>query len=172
MTVKVKTQYMSSFQFPQHCVACGGKPCPGTKEVSSSKSSGHSTTTLKLKFPLCEECQLVSKNSWLATLILVLGTLLGIGLIILGLMTYGLVGMYIGLGLLTLVILVLAWLSNLINQRGMTPEQRERRKIARRSVKISGFKAPGVFTKGWVTFKFDNATFANEFCAMNMGEIL
>ena len=32
MAIKVKTQYLSSFHIPPHCVACGDTPGSGTKD--------------------------------------------------------------------------------------------------------------------------------------------
>lgn len=177
MAIKVKTQYLSSFNMPPYCVACGNSPGAGTKKVSASKSTGNTRTTLTLELPLCQECYQVSKTSWFAKLILCMGVLMSLGLGIVvayyaSLMTSFYVGMLLGGVVLLVAIFLAAWLSNLISQMGMIPEQRERRRLVGRSVRISGFKAPGVFGKGWVSFKFENPTFASEFCRMNLGEIV
>jgi hypothetical protein len=67
--------------------------------------------------------------------------------------------------------LLAAWLSDLLSQTGMMPEQRRRRRLARHSVRIYGFNTPGKFNRGWVAFSFENPTFATEFCRVNAGQM-
>ena len=177
MAIKVKTQYLGHFNMPRHCVACGGAPGLKTKTASASKSdwSGKRTTSLRLEFPLCQECAEVGKDTRFAIAIRLLGVLVSVPLCLL----FTFMGSSIGQGAAVLggvvlslaVFLVAVWVSSLVNTRGMTPEQRERRRLVNRSVKIAGFRAPGLFSKGWILFKFENDAFGNEFSALNMGDI-
>ncbi len=181
MVSKVKTPYFSSFNIPKSCVACGGTPGVDTTwKVSGSKSSwsGKQTTTMSLEFPLCDQCYAVSRNASLARVVSVVGIVIGFGfcLVMAGLVGSGAfdnaaVGVGIGVTLFLGLAVLVRWMTNWINQRDLTPEQRERRRLVQRSAKITGFKAPGlIFDKqGWVLFSFENASFAAQFSGMNSG---
>ena len=180
MAARVKTHYFSNFNTPRSCVVCGNPPGQGmTWKVSGSKSnwSGKQTTTLSLEFPLCEECHAVSQNRPLAKLLSVLGVLMGIAicLVMAGVVGSGafensILGVAIGVALLVGLAIVVRSLSNTVNQRDLTPEQRKRRGLVHRCVRVSGFKTPGLFDKqGWIVFNYENPSFAAEFSTMNLG---
>jgi len=174
MTVKVKTEYMSSFTIPHMRVACGGVPGSKTKRVSGSASSGRKKyTTLTLDFPLCEECAAVRGSRWYAVLFAVAGVLVSL---VLGVVAGNLVAQRLTTGLAVLAAIVVIavaiyltiWLANKIAQSGMTAEQRKRRKAVRRSVRMA-VSTPGVFGKGSIRFTFANPAFATKFAALNGG---
>jgi hypothetical protein len=182
MTTKVKTPYASTFSMPRACVVCGDPPVPGlTWKVSGAKSnwSGKQTTTLTLEFPLCQACHDVSREKSGAKWIRALGVLVAIvfclvmaGVVGSGTFEEPILPVVIGLGLLLALGLTVQWLSNQVNVRDLTPEQRERRRRVQRCAKISGFKAPGlIFDKqGWILFNFENASFAAAFSGLNAGQ--
>ena len=183
MAIKVKTLYYSNFNIPHSCVVCGNPP--GQKmnwKISGSKSnwSGKQTTTLSLEFPLCQECYTASRSKGLAKFLTVMGVLVGI---IICMITAGLVGssavensflgVFIGVALIIALAFLVRWLSDTINQKDFTPEQRERRKRIKRCAKISSFKSPSLFDKeGSIVFEFENPAFARDFSTMNLGELL
>src|SRR5512136_1375038 len=82
MAMKVKTLYLSNFNIPHSCVACGAPPGIGTTwKMQGTKSdwSGKHTTGLTLNLPLCQECYDVNQNKGSAKFIIVLGILLSLG---------------------------------------------------------------------------------------------
>ena len=176
MSVKVRTQFMSSFNIPHQCVACGGPPGSKTKKVSGSASSGRKKyITLTLDFPLCEECAAVRGSRWYAVLFAVAGVLVSL---FLGVVAGNLASQRLTTGLTVLAAIVViavsiyltTWLANRIAQSGMTAEQRKRRKALRRSVRMS-VSTPGIFGKGAIRFAFENPAFATEFAALNGGTV-
>ena len=155
MAIKIRTAYMSSFNMPHFCAACSNPSSPGAySKVKKSKSSGSSVTSLTVEFLLCQECYDVSKDKRIAKVVSWLGLLLALGACLIGgafasdLVDNPTLGIGIGAVLLIAVIFLTSWLSNLINQQGMTPEQRQRRHQTKDCVKISSFKEPGGLFSG------------------------
>ena len=183
MAVKVKTPYWGNFNLPRMCAVCGSPPGIDTKwKISGAKSnwSGKQTTTLKLDVPLCQACYVASQNTRLAKVVTFGGIVMGVMmcLVTAGLMgsdTFGDPFVAIGLGVLGIALFVggSVWLSNFINTRDFTPEQRKRRGLVKNCAKITSFKAPGLFDKqGWIQFQFQNPAFANEFSRLNGGQLV
>jgi hypothetical protein len=177
MTVKVKTEYVSSFTIPRQCVACGGTPGLKTKKVSGSTQSGRKKyTTLTLQLPLCDECSTVKGKPWYAVLLAVVGIPVSL---VLGVAAGALAGQQLTTGLAAVVAIAVACvaiyitmqLSNMIAQTGMTPEQRNRRRVVRRAVRMS-VSTPGLLGKGSILFRFENPAFATEFSQLNGGRIV
>jgi len=166
MSIKVKTQYLSSFNMPPYCVACGNSP---GKKVSASKSdwTGKRTTTLNINFPLCQQCAEIEKRRpWFVTVAAAGAVLIPIGLCLVVSFTGEHSSFLNGVIVWFATALPLSLLSLLLRAISMSPEQRK----VHRSVRIERFYTGGVFGKGWVSFRFENPTFANEFCRMNLGE--
>lgn len=183
MSIKVKTLYYNSFNMPQTCVVCGHGSEPGMSwKVSNSKSnwSGKRTTTLSLEFPLCPECYTVSREKGGAKFLKVVGILVAI---MLCLTTAGLVasdtienpflGWGIGIAVTFAAVFGINRLADSINQKGLTPEQRELRKRVKRSIRIKSFNAPKLFDKsgGSILFEFENQAFASAFSTLNLGQL-
>jgi hypothetical protein len=180
MSVKVKTQYLRSFNMPLTCVACGDPPAPEAKwKVSGTKTeqkwSSTEYKTLSLEFPLCQECQTASRNSWPGRIVSWLGipiagviALFGIAMLASGNATPLIcLSSFFGLGI---AVVGARELGNLISQRGMSPEQRERRKLVKNCARIKRFG------KTWrehphVLFEFENTEFAKDFATMNAGTV-
>ena len=181
ITMKVKTLYLSDFNIPHSCVACGAPPGIGTTlkmQVTKSDWSGKHTTGLSLNLPLCQECYDVNQSKGSAKFIMVLGILLSLGTCGLGarlansFTDNSLLALGIGLVLFIAVIYLFIFLANQASQRGFTAEQRERRKRVRRCARIAGFKQPGTFDKtGWIQFEFENPAYAGEFSQLNLGNL-
>jgi hypothetical protein len=182
MALKVTTPYNSQFLMPARCAACGSSPAPGlTWKVSGSKSnwSGKRTTTLSLEVPLCQECHDVSTSKGWARFVQVIGVLLAIltcivmaALVGSGVEKNTVVGLLAGLAGFVLVGWLTVWLAKVINERGFTPEQRERRRKVLKAARIISFKQPGMLDRaGKIVFRFENQAFASEFSGLNGGQV-
>jgi quinol-cytochrome oxidoreductase complex cytochrome b subunit len=180
MAIKVKTPYVSNFLIPHSCVVCSDTPGLEMKwKIQGAKSnwSGKQTTTLSLEFPICKECYTVSRNNGLAKFVTVMGVLIPIIICLLIPWLFPHenqdLGAIIGVSAMIAVVVLAIWLTNWINKKGFTPEQRERRKRVNRCAKISSFTAPNRFNKmGSILFEFENPTYAQAFATMNFSELL
>ena len=181
MTSKVKTFYFTNFNMPTTCVACGEAAQPGLQwKVTGSKSdwSGKHTTSLVLEFPICEACDLVSRSRRGAKAVTWIGALISLGLCLFGGIMAGSISgnTFLGLGIGFLIAILAAlsftWMAEKINQKGLTVEQRARRKRLLRCARIITFKAPGMFDKtGSVVFQFELLPFALAFSNLNQGKL-
>jgi hypothetical protein len=82
-------------------------------------------------------------------------------------------GIFIGLVVIIAFGFLTSWLTNTVNQRGFTPEQRDRRKAVKKCAKITSFNAPRLFDKtGQIIFQFENEHFATEFATMNLVQLV
>jgi hypothetical protein len=157
-------------------------PQPGLQyKVSGSKSdwTGKHTTSLTLNFPICAECEQVSREKGGVKAVTWIGALFALGLCLLATIMGGSINnnTFLGLGIGVVVFIACALLirslAEAINQKGFTPEQRERRKLVLGSARVLSFKAPGVFDKtGSIVFQFENMAFAAEFSALNGGQLV
>jgi Na+/melibiose symporter-like transporter len=122
---------------------------------------------------------MVSRNKGWAKFVTVMGTIVTILLCLVmaglgGSGTFDNVFLGYGVGIVMIIgfILLIKWFSNIINMRGFTPEQRERRKTVFKCARINNFKAPGMFDKtGGIQFQFENVQFGQEFASLNMGQM-
>jgi hypothetical protein len=172
MSVQVTTQFFSHFQVPTACVACGDPPAPGAKwKVSHTRSrqkfSSTEYKTMRLEFPMCEQCQAASRTKFLGGLVYALGFLVVGVLVIIGVRAMenasAATCMPVLLGLpLSLILASLA--RERINRWGMSPEQVERRKLVKRCVQIKRFDE-----KKGIVFEFKNPGFATQFANLNLG---
>jgi hypothetical protein len=172
--VTVSTKYYSSFNMPPYCVMCGNTPGQGTMQLERSQSSflGGRTETMKMDFPLCQECSKVwaKKSSCFQGLVTWIGILLILGIAFFAIIVLSgdAFALFLGGILILAIILFLGWWS----KRNWTPEEWERRKRIVRCVKIITFKTPGLFDKsGYIGFQFENPLFAEEFSHRNNGHI-
>jgi hypothetical protein len=183
---RVNTPYRGSFSIPHSCVMCGDPPGPGLDwKLSGSKSdwTGKRSTTLTLKVPLCQECFTVNKDKKIAGFLVGLGALVAIGLCFIlptalnslssSIFKGSALNIVISLAIFIIFCLLVRWLGDEINQKGFTPDQRERRKRVKRCAKIMAFTAPSRSNiNGWILFRFENPTFASMFAAGNGGQLI
>jgi hypothetical protein len=177
---KVKTPYLVNFTIPYSCVVCGNPPAPGLEwKVEGNKSSwnGKSRTTLSLKFPICQECYKVSRDKKLASFLTILGVLLAIGQCLLlpsvlnsGLFKDPALGFAASWMVFIILLFLVRWLGDAVNQKGFTPEQRELRKRVKRCARILSFNSPSRSEmNGAILFRFENPAFASKFSISNSG---
>ena len=183
MAQRVKTYYISTFQMPSTCVSCGSPAEPGLfTEIGNTQSnwSGKRSTTLKLKFPVCSECNRVSVNRSGAKAVTVIGVIISLLACVLS----GIVGtassngnflitMASALVMFALTAWIFGRITRSMNEKGFTPEEKTRRRNLARAVQLQQFKAPGMFdNNGFIIFSFENMSFATAFALMNSAKLL
>lgn len=179
----VRTIYLSSFQMPGTCVSCGAPADPAlsfrvekTQYTQVSARGTYTPPSPVLLFPICAECQRVNKyrNRINAGFVaVVLNILMGACLFFLWRF---IPEQYVEMTIVSFLVLVLTvpqfifWIARLINERGFTLEEKQRRKNLAQAVLIKKFKAPGVVDKmGFIEFAFENISFATSFATLNKG---
>ena len=183
MAQKVRTPYVSSFQMPDTCVACGGPAEPGLYyrfDKTQSNWSGKRYMTLNLNFPICAECHAVSRNRGGATAVGVIGTILALAAClfagILANLTFDknvFATIASAVVIFCLVFYLFGSLARLINEKGLSQEEKLRRRNLLKAGSVKQFKAPGVFDKtGFIDFQFESVPFATAFALLNNGKLL
>lgn len=183
MAQKVATPYLSSFRMPNICVSCGAPAEPGLLhqiDKTQSNWSGKRYTTLNLNFPICAECHRVSANRGGAKVVAVIGVIISLlvcsfSALVANLSSNENILITIATALLVffLVYSFFGWLERLINEKGLSQEQKLRRRNLFKAGSVKQFKAPGVFDKmGLIEFEFENLPFATTFALLNNGRLL
>ncbi len=183
MAQKVRTPYISSFQMPDTCVACGAPAEPGIFyrfDKTQSNWSGRRYMTLNLNFPICAECHAVSRNRGGATAVGVIGTILALAACVLsGMLANTIFDKNIfatiasAVVIFCLVFYLFGSLARLINEKGLSKEEKLRRRNLLNAGSVKQFKAPGLFDKiGFIDFQFESVPFATAFALLNNGKLL
>lgn len=178
-TYKVRTAYLTKFNMPPICVACGSPATFGaTKKVSLSKNLGNKVSTLTLDFPLCNECQMVSQQKTSEKKAIALGVVVVLVLIIISVSLsvnnetsiYFIIGAVLGIAWVALTTL---WIVKHLNKI-FTKEQLARRTQVTLCTTINDFASPNKYgskedQEGHVKFNFSNSSFADHFAELNQG---
>jgi hypothetical protein len=132
------------------------------------------TKTIGLLLPLCPECNEVSRESGFAQVLLMLGLILAplvcisIGALVASATDDNLsLACPSGLAALAGSFFLLRWLSTLVENRGLTAKQKQRRKLVKLSARLSAFGKQGGYL-----FEFENPVFAAEFAGLNGGQVV
>jgi len=176
VSVKVKTPILATFTMPGLCIGCGDPPTPGAKhKAEHSRTAGKRTATTSLEFPVCQRCAEASRQRLVGWIPLGLALLIAIWpgfaafMLLLGaIFSMDLQALILGLVIAAFTVAVLllgGWLKQRIDTWGMTAEQRQRRRIVDRSVRISQIES------GSVVFEFEDPAYALGFSNMNLGQL-
>lgn len=183
MAQKVRTPYSSAFQMPNTCMSCGAPAEAGLYyclDKTQSNWPGKKSTTLNLNFPICAECHAVSASRRGANVVIVIGII--ISLLVCGLSAVAANSLSNQNALITIIsagtlffisAILFRWFARLINEKGLTPENKRRRRNLLKAGSVKQFKVPGTFDKtGFIDFQFENAPFAASFALLNRGKLL
>lgn len=136
--------------------------------------------TLNLNFPICAECHAVSRNRGGATAVAVIGVILALAACFLsGTIANAISDKNIfatiasAVVMFCLVFYFFGFLARLINEKGLSQEQKQRRRNLLNAGSVKQFKAPSLFDKtGFIDFQFESVPFATAFALLNNGKLL
>ena len=171
----MRLNLMHDYIIPNLCASCGATPGAHTLKQSSTHSnwSGKQQQTVKLEFPLCDDCGEVQKKMKtfsglgcasfiIAVIVFVVGTLAAADnevIIIIAAMIAG------------LLILAAIFLPMILNQT-QPEDYRNRRRMVSKAVIMDKFKPGGLFSgTGSFEITFGNPAFGNLFYLLNTAAV-